>query len=123
MAATGEDLRRKAIFKDWAGTALEILKWAFVVWLIWPLVELGRQRISVARVVGGICLFVVFAGKLFYDTLITEFIRQRRTTVKQDLMAFAGMVAAILLLVSLVVVMVGLLIAQWQKDAAAAMQP
>jgi hypothetical protein len=123
VAASGEDLRKKAIFKDWMGTALEILKWAFVVWLIWPLVELGRQRISVARVVAGICLFVVFAGKLFYDTLITEFIRQRRTSAKQDLMAFLGMVAAILLLTGLVIALTGLLIAQWQKDAAAAIQP
>jgi hypothetical protein len=122
VSTSGEDLRKKAVFKDWLGTALEILKWAFVVWLIWPIVELGRQRMSVARVVAGICLFVVFAGKLFYDTLITEFVRQRRTTAKQDLMALLGMVAAIFLLVGLVIVLVGLLITQWQKDAAGGMQ-
>ena len=119
MGTSEENLRRKAVFKDWLGTALEILKWAFVVWLLWPIVELGRQRMSVARVVAGICLFVVFAGKLFYDTLITEFIRQRRTTAKQDLMALLGMIAAVFLLAGLVIGMVGLLITQWQKSVAA----
>ena len=124
MATPGENLRRKAVFKDWAGTVLEILKWAFVVWLLWPIVELGRQRMSVARVVAGICLFVVFAGKLFYDTLITEFVRQRRTTAKQDLMALLGMIAAVVLLAGLVIGMVGLMITQWQKSAATGdMQP
>ena len=124
VGTSEENLRRKAVFKDWLGTALEILKWAFVVWLLWPIVELGRQRMSVARVVAGICLFVVFAGKLFYDTLITEFVRQRRTTAKQDLMALLGMIAAIFLLAGLVIGMVGLLIIQWQKGAAAGdMQP
>jgi hypothetical protein len=124
VGALEENLRRKAVFKDWLGTALEILKWAFVVWLLWPIVELGRQRMSVARVVAGICLFVVFSGKLFYDTLITEFVRQRRTTAKQDLMALLGMIAAVVLLAGLVIGMVGLMITQWQKSVAAGdMQP
>jgi hypothetical protein len=123
MTESGEKLRKKAILKDWTGTALEFLKWAFVAWLLWPIVELGRQRLSVGRVVAGICLFVVFAGKLFYDTLITEFVRQRRTTAKQDLMALLGMIGAVLLLAGLVVFMTGMLIAQWQKDAVGGMQP
>jgi len=120
---TDEKLRKKAVLRGWTGTAVECLKWAFVAWLLWPIVELGKQRLSVTRVVAGICLFVVFAGKLFYDTLITEFVRQRRTTAKQDLAALLGMIGAVLLLAGMVIVMTGLLIAQWQKDAAQGMQP
>jgi hypothetical protein len=123
MTESDRRLRKRAVFRSWAGTAAEILKWAFVAWLLWPIVWLGRQRLSVARVVAGICLFVVFAGKLFYDTLISEFVRQRRTTAKQDLVALLGMIGAVLLLAGLVVVMTGLLILQWQKDAAGGMQP
>ncbi len=123
MNPSDRRIRRKAVLRGWAGTAVEILKWAVVVWLLWPIVELGRQRLSVTRVVAGICLFVVFAGKLFYDTLIMEFVRQRRTTAKQDLVALLGMIGAVLLLAGLVVVMTGLLILQWQKDAMEGMQP
>jgi hypothetical protein len=123
MTETGDKLRKRAVLRDWTGTALEILKWAFVAWLLWPIVELGKARLSVGRVVTGICLFVVFAGKLFYDTLITEFVRQRRTTAKQDLVALLGMIGAVLLLVGLVVFVTGLMITQWQKEAAGGMQP
>ena len=123
MNPSDRRIRRKAVLRGWAGTAVEIFKWAVVVWLLWPIVELGRQRLSITRVVAGICLFVVFAGKLFYDTLIMEFVRQRRTTAKQDLVALLGMIGAVLLLAGLVVVMTGLLILQWQKDAMEGMQP
>jgi len=116
-------LSKKAVIRGWAGTAAEILKWAFVAWLLWPIAELGKHRLSVGRVVAGICLFVVFAGKLFYDTLITEFVRQRRTSAKQDLVALLGMIGAMLLLAGIVAVMTGLLILQWQREAGAGMNP
>ena len=97
-------------------TVFEILKWLFVAWLLWPIVGLGKSTMSVGRVVFGICMFVVFAGKLFYDTLITEFVRQRRTTVKQDLLMLLGMIMAVLLLVGFVVFTLGLLIIQWHNE-------
>jgi hypothetical protein len=117
MTKTEDDLKRKAKMKGWGETALEVGKWALVVWLLLPIVEFTKRPVSIGRVVAGICLFVVFAGKLFYDTLIMEFVRQRRYTAKQDILTLLGMILATVLLVGFVIVMVGLLLGQWQKSA------
>jgi hypothetical protein len=122
MEETESDLRRRAIRKQRLGVVYEALRWAFVIWLLWPLLGLVRGSISVGRVVLGIALFVVFAGKLFYDTMIGEFVRQKRPSWKQDFMGLLGMILGMLLIVGFVVVMVGLLLARWQESTAAGMQ-
>jgi hypothetical protein len=117
MTKSEDDLKRRVKVKGWIETALEVAKWALVIWLLLPLVGFTKYPISIGRVVAGICLFVVFAGKLFYDTLIMEFVRQRRYSMKQDLMTLLGMILAVVLLVGFVVVMVGLLLGMWEKAA------
>ena len=115
------EFKRKAVRKERLGTVLEILKWGLVVWLLWPLVGLVRGSIPLGRVVLGIALFVVFCGKLFYDTLILEFIRQRRATMKQDLLGILGMLLVVLLLVGFVVFLFSLLIMRWQQSVSEAL--
>jgi hypothetical protein len=111
-------LRRKAVRKARMGVLFEVLRWGLVLWLLYPLAGFMHGRISVTRVVAGICLFVVFAGKLFHDVLFADFIRQRRTSMRQDLFALAGMILAILFLAGLVVAMVAVLMRQWQDSIA-----
>jgi len=93
--------------KQWGSTFVEILKWVLVVWMLWPLFGLSQQRsISLTRVILGIMLFVIFSGKILFDTIIMDYIRQKRTTLKQDVIALVGLVAAVCLLVLLVALMV-----------------
>jgi hypothetical protein len=93
--------------REWTSTALEILKWAFVLWLLWPLRQPTETMIDFVRVVLGVLLFIIFAGKLLYDTVIMSIIRQRRNTGKQDLITMIGMVLVMGLVVGLLFLFTG----------------
>jgi predicted membrane-bound spermidine synthase len=121
MEETESEIRKRSVRKQRLGLLYEGLRWALVIWLLWPLLGLARGSISVGRVVLGIALFVIFSGKLFYDTMISEFIRQKRPSLKQDMIGILGMILGVLLIVGFVVVMVGLLLARWQESAAEGM--
>ena len=88
---------------------LEIGKWILVLWLLWPLRHASNRPVAFVRVVVGIALFVIFSGKLFYDMVITGFIRQKRTTPGQDLLTVLGSVVVIALVVGLLLFFVGLM--------------
>lgn len=122
MEDTKSEILKKAARKQRLGLFYEGLRWALVIWLLWPLLGLVRGSVSVGRVVLGIALFVVFSGKLFYDTMISEFIRQKRPSLKQDMIGILGMIVGVLLIVGFVVVMVGLLLARWQESVATGME-
>ena len=104
--------KRKIILKDWASTALEIGKWGVVLWLLWPLRHAPSGPVDFSRIVLGILFFVIFTGKLFYDTVIMGIVRQRRTSVKQDIMSLIGMILVMSLVVGLLVVFVGFVIVE-----------
>jgi hypothetical protein len=104
--------KQKVVLKDWSKTVLEIGKWAVVLWLLWPLRNASHMSLDFTRVALGIFLFVIFSGKLFYDTIIMEILKKRRTTVKQDLVALLGMVAIITLIVGVLVTFVAFLIVE-----------
>jgi len=115
MAASSMTSKKKAAWKSAGETVLELLKWAAVIWCLWPLARYtgaSEQPVSVplTRVILGILFFILFGGKILYDTIIMDFIRQRRTTLKQDLVAFAGMVLAVIVLVGMVLLLVAALI-------------
>ena len=109
--------RRKAFFKDWKTIVPEIGKWLLVVWLLWPLGRPVPGKLTVARIVLGGCLFVIFAGKILYDVIILDYIRQKRTSLKRDIVTLIAAVAIIALLVGLVLVLFGLFIAKWSASA------
>ncbi len=113
---TQESSRRKALLKDWKTIVPEIGKWLLVVWLLWPLGRPVPGRWTVARIVLGVCLFVIFAGKVLYDVIIMDYIRQKRTSVKRDIFTLVAMVTIIALLVGLVLVLFGLFIAKWSAS-------
>ena len=108
--------KRKIVLKDWGRTALEIAKWVLVLWLLWPLRHATSGPVDFTRVLLGILLFIIFAGKVFYDTIIMGILRQRRTSAKQDLITLIGMVAGISLVVGLLVVFVGFAIVELYRS-------
>ena len=109
--------RRKAIFKDWRNVALEIGKWVLVLWLLWPVRHAINGPVDFSRVVLGILLFVIFAGKLFYDTIIMDILKQRRTSVKQDVLSMIGIVLVLSLVVGLLLFFVGFVIIELYRSS------
>jgi len=109
--------KRKIVLKDWGRTALEIGKWILVLWLLWPLRHATSGPVDFTRVLLGILLFIIFAGKVFYDTIIMGILRQRRTSVKQDVSSLFVMVACISLVVGLLIVFVGYAIVQLYQSS------
>jgi len=109
--------KRKIVMKDWGRTALEIAKWVLVLWLLWPLRHATSGPVDFTRVLLGILLFIIFAGKVFYDTIIMGILRQRRTSAKQDIITLIGMVAGISLVVGLLIVFVGYAIVQLYQSS------
>jgi hypothetical protein len=122
MASRFSVAKRKTVLTGFRKNVLEILKWIAVVWCLWPLARISEKGIPLTRVVAGILFFVLFSGKLLYDTIITDYVRQRRTTLKQDIAALAGMVFGILLLIGLVLAMVAALLLESAKSSQTPMQ-
>lgn len=115
MSYTGkEPMKKRIISNDWGKIIIEILKWSFIIWLLWPLSRLSQQEglNQFTRVLFGILLFIIFTGKVFYDTVIMGWIKQRRTSIKQDAMMLVGMVLVLCLILGLVVFLVGLYLSE-----------
>lgn len=85
--------------------AWEVGKWALVIYLIFPLTSVLNGPIDFARIVIGEALLIIFIGKIFYDTIIWKFVRQRQSA-GQDVIAMIG----ILLAIGLILVLFGLVI-------------
>ncbi|MFC1568668.1 hypothetical protein ACFL4L_00405 [bacterium] len=99
--------------KSWLDTILEVAKWGAVLFLLWPMVTLHRGQFSLVRVLAGIVLFVIFAGKLLYDYLIMDIMKSHRVTLKKDIVTFLGIVLGAALIVGLVLFTFALFIIQY----------
>lgn len=99
------DKKRRAI--DLCHVVVEVGKWFIVLWLLWPLRRASAAPINMIRVVLGVLLFIIFAGKLFYDTVIMGILKQRRMSVKQDILAMIGMIVVLGFVVGLLMLFVG----------------
>jgi len=113
---TGEE-RRKAIIKEWSGVGLEILKWLFVLFLLLPIRSPKGTLTEFARIMLGYLLFIIFGGKIFYDTIIMGMIRKRYASAKKDALMFFFMVFIIAVVVGFVLVLFGLLITEYIKNS------
>jgi ABC-type enterochelin transport system permease subunit len=92
----------------------EIVKWAVVVWLLLPIHKPLHGLNDFARVTLGIFLFVIFATKLLYDRAVQGGIRRRDTS--RELLSIAGIVVAITFIVGIIVLLVGMLVANLAKS-------
>lgn len=106
-------IKKKLMLKDWGKTAFEVLKWAFIIWLLWPLSRLSQEGLNqFTRVLLGILLFIIFTGKVLYDTIFMGLIKQRRTSMKQDAILLLSVILVLCLMLGLVVFIVGLYLSQ-----------
>ncbi len=96
---------------------LELAKWALVLWLMSPLAVAMHGPFDFTRVALGILLFILFTGKLLYDTILAPAKTRAERTPLQDVLALMGAVAVIALAVGMMLVLVGLyvikVIASW----------
>ncbi|OVE78672.1 hypothetical protein BVY01_04745 [bacterium I07] len=109
--------RKKSRLKEWGPTFLEIAKWVVVIALLWPLRQAHQGPIDFLRVLLGVLLFIIFTGKLFYDTIIMSILKRKRFSKKQDLITLIGMVFIISLVVGLLMLFVGYLMVEFFRMA------
>jgi len=96
---------------------IEIGKWGIVLWLLFPLHRALNERVDFTRVVLGILLFVLFAGKLFYDTIIDSWRNNPERKPAKDLLSMVAIVTVISLVVGIVIIFVGLLVFEYLKTS------
>lgn len=89
---------------------MEIGKWLLVIWLFLPLQQRSPDLLDFYKVTAGVLLFVIFAGKLFYDTLFREMSGRRETSAAKELAQMAMMIIVIALVVGGALFLSGFLI-------------
>ena len=89
---------------------LEVFKWGLVIWLILPVQSQEPNFLDLVRVVTGILLFIIFTGKLFFDTVISDMIKQRRTSLKRDIITLLGLVLVIAIIIGFTIFATGLVL-------------
>jgi hypothetical protein len=87
-----------------------VAKWLLVAWLLSPLRGRMHLAIDFTRSALGILLFLIFAGKMFYDSVIWKQVTGRSRGTAADLLSLAAMVLIIAMLVAVTVFFIGLYI-------------
>jgi len=95
---------------------LEILKWAVVFWLLYPLRNAMSERVDFTRVVFGILLFVIFSGKMLYDRVLAPSRSQAERSNLKDVASLFAMIVIVALLIGVVILFVGLMIVNMAKE-------
>lgn len=80
-------------------TVLELSKWLLVLWLLLPLKNSIHDRVDFSRIVVGILLFVLFGGKIFYDTVLDNY---KKKPDKKPAAEFVTMLASVTIIALLV---------------------
>ena len=106
-------------------TMWEVVKWLAVFYLLWPLQNLTTQQpVSLSRVMLGILLFIIFSGKILYDTIIDRVKEQRESRGVSELLTLLGIVILVALVVGIFLVLIGLTVfAVMQQQSTSPQQP
>ncbi|MBN2357132.1 hypothetical protein JXO59_13525 [candidate division KSB1 bacterium] len=96
---------------------LECAKWGLVIYLLWPLHRAMSEPVNFTRIVFGILLFVLFSGKLFYDSILRKWRQQKQRSMAADLLSTLAMVVALSMVIGLVVLSIGMLVFSMMQDA------
>jgi len=96
-------------------TIFEAAKWILVAWLLYPLRRRMHLPIDFTRSALGILLFIVFAGKMFYDSVVWAQVTGRSREGWQDLLSLAAMVLIIAMLLAVTIFFVGLYIVSFTQ--------
>lgn len=92
---------------------LEFVKWGTIIWLLLPLLEFETRKIREIRVFLGILLFIIFSGKMLYDLIIEGLIKRKNRSMGRDLLSMIGIVLFIALFASLLIGILGFLLAYY----------
>ena len=88
-------------------TFREIAKWLIVLWLMSPLALTMRGPVDFSRVALGILLFIIFTGKLLFDSIIAPLKTRTERSAAQDVIMMIGAVTAVSLAVTMMILLVG----------------
>ncbi len=88
----------------------EVGKWVLVLWLLLPIRKAMSERVDFTRVALGILLFILFTGKLFYDTILNSLLKNKERQKSREIITMFGMAAVIALVIGVVVFMIGLFV-------------
>ncbi len=88
----------------------EIGKWGIVLWLIWPIKNSMIKRMDFSRIVFGVLLFVIFAGKMFYDIVLKDYIDHSEKSNLSAVLALVAMVSFVALLIGAILVFFGVFV-------------
>lgn len=113
------------IFRNSTGTirtkllryALEIGRWALVVYLLFPLRRRMRLPLEFVRTALGIVLFVIFTGKMLYDSVIWKQLTGATRDSGRDLLSMVAIVLLISLLVATTIFFIGLYVVNMYQQA------
>ena len=95
--------------KDITGFLAELAKWGLVIFLLLPVWGQQISRFQAVRVAAGIFLFIIFSGKVLYDTMIMKIIRQQRTALARDVIMTAAMLLILVIVIGALIFAVGFL--------------
>jgi hypothetical protein len=96
---------------------LEIGRWALVAYLLFPLRRRMHLPLEFARSALGIVLFVIFSGKMLYDTIIWKHLSGSSRDTGRDLLSMLAMVILIALLVGVTIFFIGLYVGNMYQNA------
>jgi hypothetical protein len=89
--------------------AVEIGKWVLVIWLIWPIHKAVTNKVDIPRLLLGMLLFIIFAGKLFYDTVLQGQLKFREGSGRRGILEILGIAIGLAFLVGTMILFIGLL--------------
>ncbi|MBN1560713.1 hypothetical protein JW998_10715 [candidate division KSB1 bacterium] len=98
---------------------LNIAKWAIVVWLLWPLLTMQAERMSLWRVVLGVMLVVIYVGKMFYDFVLDHFKQKKERYTVVDLLMLVAFIAVVALLIGGAMLAIGLYVMKQLQEGSA----
>lgn len=101
---------RKDGGSSWKSWVLEIGKWLIVIWLFLPLQRSSPDLSDFYKVTAGVLLFIIFTGKLFYDTLFRDMTGRREESAGKELAQMAMMIIILALAVGGALFLSGFLI-------------
>jgi ABC-type multidrug transport system permease subunit len=96
-------------------TVGQAAKWVLVAWLLYPLRRRMHLPIDFTRSALGILLFIVFAGKMFYDSVVWQQVTGRSRDSWRDLLSLAAMILIIAMLLAVTIFFIGLYIVNFTK--------
>lgn len=97
--------------------ALEIGRWILVAYLLFPLRRRMHLPLEFARTALGIVLFVIFAGKMLYDSVIWKQLSGAARDSGRDLLSMMAITLLIALLVGVTIFFIGLYVVNMYQSA------